>query len=189
VLIRKRVPGEYELVIEDSHYHRVSRNPKYYEEKYDLYEDDGMVFKSALFADVNNHLKLTSFWHGGDIPNAFADFGIELEDSVSTSCSFVYHAAKGTVPWEVNRKGWNLTRTMPDAMQRVIGEYEYDDGDGGEEDDDEDDNDDKGDNNDKDENDDKGEKDNDDEDETDDEDEDDGDFADSDYEPDEDDHE
>ncbi|KAI3325719.1 hypothetical protein HD806DRAFT_533382 [Xylariaceae sp. AK1471] len=138
VLIRKRVPGEYEFVMEDAHYHRVSRNPKYYEEKYDLYANDGMDFKSALLEDVTTHFKITSFWHGGEIPNAFADLGIQLEDSVSTSCSFVYHAVKGAVPWDLNRKGWNLSRNIPDKMQHVIKEGEEDDGDEEDDEDEED---------------------------------------------------
>ncbi|KAI0813877.1 hypothetical protein GGR55DRAFT_702857 [Xylaria sp. FL0064] len=88
----------YEFIMEDAHYHRVSSDPAYYEDNFGVYSDSGMDFKSALLQDVVSHFNVTSFWHGGEVPNAFATFGIGLPDSVSTSCSFVYLAVQDKVP-------------------------------------------------------------------------------------------
>ncbi|KAJ8125186.1 hypothetical protein O1611_g8454 [Lasiodiplodia mahajangana] len=108
----------YEFVMEDAHYYRVSADPKYWREKYGLWPNTGMDFKSALLQDVETHFNVTSFWHGGEVPNAFQNFGIRLKDSVSTSCSFVYAAVQGKVPVSrLDREGWNFSRDIPERMR------------------------------------------------------------------------
>ncbi|GAW13583.1 hypothetical protein ANO14919_029700 [Xylariales sp. No.14919] len=104
--------------MEDAHYHRVSSNPDYYEQKYDLYPNSGMDFKSALLQDVLSHFNVTSFWHGGEVPNAFENFGICLTDSVSTSCSFVVLAVQGKIPIEgLDKEEWAFSRGVPQKMR------------------------------------------------------------------------
>lgn len=71
VLIRKLGKDSYELIMEDAHHHRVSARPGYYEDRYGIYADTGMDFKAALLEDVARHFEITSFWRGGDVPNAF----------------------------------------------------------------------------------------------------------------------
>ncbi|KAI0517826.1 hypothetical protein F5B22DRAFT_654586 [Xylaria bambusicola] len=118
VLIRKLEKDSYEFIMEDAHHHRVSANPGYYRDKYGVYPDTGMDFKAALLEDVAAHFNITSFWRGGDVPNAFADFGIGLRDTVSTSCSFVFLAAQGKVPTQnLYQDGWNFSRGIPKKMQ------------------------------------------------------------------------
>ncbi|KAI0189555.1 hypothetical protein EV127DRAFT_512275 [Xylaria flabelliformis] len=109
----------YEFIMEDAHYHRVSANPKYYEEKYNVYPNSGMDFKSALLQDVESHFGETSFWHGGDVPNAFKDIGVDsLTDTVSVSCSFVFLAVQGKVPKkDLGQEGWGFSRNVPEKMR------------------------------------------------------------------------
>ncbi|KAI0411554.1 hypothetical protein F5X98DRAFT_380627 [Xylaria grammica] len=118
ILIRKVGWDNYEFIMEDAHYHRVSSNPDYYEQKYDLYPNSGMDFKSALLQDVLSHFNVTSFWHGGEVPNAFENFGICLTDSVSTSCSFVVLAVQGKIPIEgLDEEEWAFSRGVPQKMR------------------------------------------------------------------------
>ncbi|KAI0432428.1 hypothetical protein F5Y09DRAFT_353521 [Xylaria sp. FL1042] len=118
VLLRKLGKDNYEFIMEDAHYHRVSSDPAYYEDNYGVYSDSGMDFKSALLQDVVSHFNITSFWHGGEVPNALAPFGICLSDSVSTSCSFVYLAAQEKVPkCDLHQEGWNFSRDVPERMR------------------------------------------------------------------------
>ncbi|TGJ81257.1 hypothetical protein E0Z10_g7530 [Xylaria hypoxylon] len=130
VLIRKLEEGSYEFIMEDAHYHRVSANPEYYEEKYDIYPNSGMDFKSALLQDVESHFNVTSFWHGGEVPNAFANFGICPTDSVSTSCSFVVLAVQEKIPiWDLDEEEWSFSREIPEKMrywESQIEKREYD---------------------------------------------------------------
>ncbi len=99
--------------MEDAHYHRVSSNPDYYEDHYGVYPDSGMDFKSALLQDVQSHFHVTSFWHGGEVPNAFANLGICLSDSVSTSCSFVFLAVQEKVPIrQLDQVGWGFSQDI-----------------------------------------------------------------------------
>ncbi|KAI1125244.1 hypothetical protein F5Y10DRAFT_268287 [Nemania abortiva] len=119
----------YEFVMEDAHYYRVSADPVYWKENYNLKPNSGMDFKSALLQDVESHLGETSFWHGGEVPNAFQDFGISLRDSVSTSCSFVYSAVQGKVPVSgLNQEGWDFSREIPKEMRYWENEEEEDKG-------------------------------------------------------------
>ncbi|KAI0538579.1 hypothetical protein GGR58DRAFT_525998 [Xylaria digitata] len=118
VLIRNLGEDSYELIMEDSHYRRVSADPAYYEEKYDIYPNSGMDFKSALFQDVESHFHVTSFWYGGEVPNVFAGFGISLTDSVSTSCSFVVLAVQEKIPISgLDDEGWSFSREIPEKMR------------------------------------------------------------------------
>ncbi|KAI1744817.1 hypothetical protein F4680DRAFT_455820 [Xylaria scruposa] len=119
ILIRRIENDAYEFIMEDAHYHRVSANPKYYEEKYNVYPNSGMDFKSALLQDVESHFGETSFWHGGDVPNAFKDIGVEsLTDTVSVSCSFVLMAVQGKVPKkDLGQEGWGFSRDVPEKMR------------------------------------------------------------------------
>ncbi|KAI3339285.1 hypothetical protein F4824DRAFT_508673 [Ustulina deusta] len=118
VLIRKLGENSYEFIMEDAHYHRVSSNPDYYEDHYGVYPDSGMDFKSALLQDVQSHFHVTSFWHGGEVPNAFANLGICLSDSVSTSCSFVFLAVQEKVPIrQLDQVGWGFSQDIPEKMR------------------------------------------------------------------------
>ncbi|KAK5625684.1 hypothetical protein RRF57_001400 [Xylaria bambusicola] len=118
VLIRKLGKNSYEFIMEDAHHHHVSANPGYYRDKYGVYPNTGMDFKAALLEDAAAHFNITSFWRGGDVPNAFADFGIGLRDTVSTSCSFIFLAAQGKVPTQnLYREGWNFSRGIPGKMR------------------------------------------------------------------------
>ncbi|KAI0474196.1 hypothetical protein F4859DRAFT_82289 [Xylaria cf. heliscus] len=104
--------------MEDAHYHRVSAKTKYYEKKYDVYPNSGMDFKAALLEDVESHFNITSFWHGGDVPNAFEDYGISLADTVSVSSSFVVLAVQGKIPRkDLDKEGWGFSRTIPKKMR------------------------------------------------------------------------
>ncbi|TRX95942.1 hypothetical protein FHL15_003084 [Xylaria flabelliformis] len=119
ILIRRIEKDVYEFIMEDAHYHRVSANPEYYEEKYNVYPNSGMDFKSALLQDVESHFGETSFWHGGDVPNAFKDIGVDnLTDTVSVSCSFVFLAVQGKVPKkDLGQEGWGFSRNVPEKMR------------------------------------------------------------------------
>ncbi|KAI1756116.1 hypothetical protein F4782DRAFT_537906 [Xylaria castorea] len=122
ILIRKIGREFYEFIMEDAHYHRVSANPKYYEKKHDVYPNTGMDFKSALLEDVKTHFDIASFWHGGDVPNAFKDIdaSITLADTVSVSSSFVYLAVQGKIPRpreNLGQKGWGFSRDVPEKMR------------------------------------------------------------------------
>jgi hypothetical protein len=90
-------------------------------------------FKSAVVEDVQRHFRITSFWYGGYVPNAFEKWGIKLPDVVSRSCSFIYLAAQGKVPelLYLNRDGWLFSRGAPkdinfDEEEESIVEFEND---------------------------------------------------------------
>ncbi|GAP85163.1 hypothetical protein SAMD00023353_2200980 [Rosellinia necatrix] len=137
MLIRKLRGGNYEFIMEDAFYYRVSSNPIFFKERYGLQPDSGMDFKAALLEDVHQKFNVTSFWHGGEVPNAFEHFGIKLRDSVSTSCSFVYLAVQGKVPTRAaGLQKWGFTRNIPqdmkysekmDIRKKVLGEVDADD--------------------------------------------------------------
>ncbi|KAI0870472.1 hypothetical protein GGS24DRAFT_492978 [Hypoxylon argillaceum] len=117
MMIRKCAGGSYEFIMEDAHYHRVSANPEYYKKKYNVHLNTGMDTKAAIVEDIQSHFNISSFWHGGEVPNAFKDVGISLADSVSTSCSFVYLAVQGKVPLSnLDQDGWNLSRNIPEEL-------------------------------------------------------------------------
>ncbi|KAI8945549.1 hypothetical protein F4801DRAFT_594066 [Xylaria longipes] len=118
ILIRKVGKEAYEFIMEDAHYHRVSANPKYHEDKYDVYPNSGMDFKSALLEDVESHFNVTSFWHGGDVPNAFEDLDVSLPDTVSMSAGFVFLAVQGKIPKQnLGGEGWGFSRNIPEKMR------------------------------------------------------------------------
>ncbi|KAI1277888.1 hypothetical protein F5Y07DRAFT_388214 [Xylaria sp. FL0933] len=117
MLIRKLENDSYEFIMEDAHYYRVSSDPDYYEDNFGVHSDSGMDFKSALLQDVVSHFNVTSFWHGGEVPNAFATLGIGLPDSVSTSCSFVYLAVQDKIPTYDLDQGWSFSRNVPEGMR------------------------------------------------------------------------
>ncbi|KAF2968186.1 hypothetical protein GQX73_g5363 [Xylaria multiplex] len=97
---------------------RLLADPAYYEDKYDIYANSGMDFKSAFFQDVESHFHITSFWYGGEVPNAFADFGIPLRDSVSTSCSFIALAVQGRIPQSgLDDERWSFSEEIPEKMR------------------------------------------------------------------------
>ncbi|KAI1812435.1 hypothetical protein GGS20DRAFT_591655 [Poronia punctata] len=115
LLLRKRKENWFELVMEDSFYHKMSNDQKYYSDEHDL--DTGMDFKSAVVEDIQRNFRIRSFWYGGFVPNAF---NVELPDSVGHSCSFVTLAVQGKVPeLYLNRDNWNFSREVPEGMNFV----------------------------------------------------------------------
>ncbi|KAI0965565.1 hypothetical protein F4678DRAFT_485218 [Xylaria arbuscula] len=118
ILIRKRKKDKYELIMEDACHDRLSSNPDDGQDNRSLYLQSGIDFKSALLEDVEAHFKLISTWYGGKVRNAFAEFRINLADSVSASCSFIVLAAQEKVPKKnLTRKPWNFTPSIPEKIR------------------------------------------------------------------------